>query len=80
MEQPIENLDGILGLGLNPQDLTLGQLLLRALIVCFVMYVMIGWRDADFLPKKILSMFCWHFLWPRWSRVPLTVRPLFGER
>jgi hypothetical protein len=41
MERTIKNLNEILGLGLNPQDLSFGQLLLRALIVGFVMYVLV---------------------------------------
>jgi uncharacterized membrane protein YcaP (DUF421 family) len=52
MEQLAENLDGALGLGLNPQDLTFGQLLLRAAIVCFVMYVMIRLAGRRFFAKK----------------------------
>ena len=46
------SLGGILGLGLNPQDLSLGQLLLRAVIVCFVMYVMIRLAGRRFLAQK----------------------------
>ena len=58
MEQLAENLNRILGLGFSPQDLTLGQLLLRALIVCFVMYVMIrlaGRRFGDVWPSTTTS-------------------------
>ena len=54
MESTLKNLNGFLGLGLNPQDLSLGQLLLRALIVCFVMYVMIRLAGKRFLAQKIL--------------------------
>jgi hypothetical protein len=41
MERTIKNLNEILGPGLNPQDLSFGQLLLQALIVGFVIYVMV---------------------------------------
>src|ERR1700712_1785064 len=46
------NLDSVLGLGLNPQDLTLGELLLRALIVCVVMYGMIRVAGRRFMAQK----------------------------
>jgi len=52
MEQLAKNLNGILGLGLNPQDLSLGQLLLRALIICFVMYAMIRVAGRRFMAQK----------------------------
>jgi hypothetical protein len=41
MERTIKNLNEILGPGLNPQDLSFGQLLLRALIIGFVMNVLV---------------------------------------
>jgi hypothetical protein len=41
MERTIKNLNEFLGPELNPQDLSFGQLLLRALLVGFVMYVMV---------------------------------------
>ena len=52
MEQIKKNVDTALGLGLNPQDLSLGQLLLRALIICFVMYVMIRLAGRRFFAQK----------------------------
>ncbi|HEY1718038.1 MAG TPA: YetF domain-containing protein [Verrucomicrobiae bacterium] len=52
MRQAIEKLDEILGLRLSPQDLSLGQLLLRALIICLVMYVMIRLAGRRFFAQK----------------------------
>jgi uncharacterized membrane protein YcaP (DUF421 family) len=52
MEQAVKNLNDVLGLGLNPQNLTVGQLLLRALIICFVMYVMIRLAGRRFMAQK----------------------------
>jgi uncharacterized membrane protein YcaP (DUF421 family) len=52
MGQAIEKLDEVLGLGLNPQNLSLGQLLWRALIICFVMYVMIRLAGRRFMAQK----------------------------
>ena len=52
MESAVKNLNEVLGLGLNPQDLSFGQLLLRALIICFVMYVMIRLAGRRFFAQK----------------------------
>ncbi|HEY3932739.1 MAG TPA: YetF domain-containing protein [Verrucomicrobiae bacterium] len=52
MAQMIKNLNAALGLGLNPQDLSLGQLLLRALIICLVMYAMIRLAGRRFFAQK----------------------------
>jgi uncharacterized membrane protein YcaP (DUF421 family) len=52
MGQAIEKLDEVLGLRLSPQDLSLGQLLLRAFIICFVMYVMIRLAGRRFFAQK----------------------------
>src|ERR1700712_5387992 len=52
MDKAILNLDAILGLKLNPQDLGLDQILLRAFIVCIVMYGMIRLAGRRFLAQK----------------------------
>jgi uncharacterized membrane protein YcaP (DUF421 family) len=52
MDRAFTNLNELLGLGLNPPELSLGQLLLRALMVCFVMYVMIRLAGRRFLAQK----------------------------
>jgi len=45
-------LDGALGMDGNPQELILGQLILRALVVCFVMFLMMRLAGRRFLAQK----------------------------